>query len=164
VLKKEGGLFSPLLTMSLYLVEPSVRKRLVYMPKTASVAIADGELVFTTSGAVSALSASSDERVAGVAQVTITSASANYAAVAGTTGSMIPVLIDEDGVWEADPSSTTNEIANGTQLDWSTSKLVHVTNSTHDQFIVRNPSGATNLTKIRGVIARWEGSEPAATN
>lgn len=134
------------------------------MPKTASVAIADGELVYTTSGAVSALSASSDERVAGVAQVTITSASANYAATAGTVDSMIPVLIDEDGIWEVDPSSTTNTIANGAALDWSTSKLVHVTNSTFDQFIVQNPSAATNLTKVRGVIARWEGSEPATTN
>jgi len=150
--------------MSLYLVKPSARKRLVYMPKTASVAIADGELVYTTSGAVSALSASSDERVAGVAQVTITSASANYASTAGTADSMIPVLIDEDGLWEADPSSATNTIVHGAALDWSSSKLVHVTNSTYDQFIVHNPSAATNLTKIRGVIARWEGSEPAATN
>ena len=150
--------------MSLKLAVPSSRQRVVYMPKTASTAIATGELVFTTSGAVSPLSASSDERVAGVSQVTVATTDTNYAATAGTSGSMIPVLIDEDGIWEADPSSTTNTIANGAALDWSTSKLVHVSNSTYDQFIVSNPSGATNLTKVRGVIARWEGSEPAATN
>lgn len=134
------------------------------MPKTASTAIAKGELLYTTSGAVSPLSASSDERIAGISEVTIATTDTNYAATAGTVTSMIPVLIDEDAIWEVDPSSTTNTIANGAQLDWSTSKLVHVTNSTYDQFIVLNPSGATNLTKIRGTIARWEGSEPAATN
>lgn len=134
------------------------------MPKTASTAISADQLLYTTSGAVSPLSASSDERIAGVSQVTITSGSSNYAATAGSPESMIPVLIDEDGIWEVDPSSTTNTIANGAQLDWNSSTTVHVSNSTYDQFIVSNPSGASNLTKVRGTISRWEGSEPAATN
>lgn len=160
----EGGLLFYLSTMSVKLVSSSARKRVVYMPKTASTAIAAGELLYTTSGAVSPLSASSDERIAGVSEVTITASSSNYAATAGSPSSMIPVLIDEDGIWEADPSSTTNTIANGTYLDWNSSTTVHVSNSTYDQFFVVNPSGATNLTKVRGKITRWEGSEPPATN
>lgn len=130
------------------------------MPKTASVAIANGAVVYTTSGAVSALSASSDERIAGVSLRTVAATDSDYA----TAGAKIPVLIDEDGIWEADPSSTTNTIAHGAQLDYNNSTTVHVSNSTYDQFIVSNPSGATNLTKVRGTISRWEGSEPAATN
>lgn len=146
--------------MAINLVEPSVRKRVVHMPKTASTAIAAGELLYTTSGAVSPLSAASDERIAGVSLRTVTATDSDYA----TSGAKIPVLIDEDGVWEVDPSSTTNTITNGAALDWNNSTTVHVSNSTYDQFIVRNPSGASNLTKVRGVISRWEGSEPAATN
>lgn len=130
------------------------------MPKTASVAIAKDAVVYTTSGAVSALSASSDERIAGVSLRTVAATDSDYA----TAGAKIPVLIDEDGIWEADPSSTTNTIAHGAQLDYNNSTTVHVSNSTYDQFIVSNPSGATNLTKVRGTISRWEGSEPAATN
>lgn len=150
--------------MAIKLVKPSARCRTVYMPKTASVAIAADAAVYTTSGAVSALSASSDERIAGIAQRSVVAADTDYAAVAGTPSSMIPVLIDEDGIWEVDPSSTTNTIANGAALDWNDSVSVHVSNSTYDQFIVSNPSGASNLTKVRGTISRWEGSEPAATN
>lgn len=146
--------------MAFTLVVPSARCRTVHMPKTASVAITNGAAVYTTSGAVSALSASSDERIAGIAQRTVASTDSDYA----TTGAKIPVLIDEDGIWEADPSSTTNTIANGAALDYNDSVTVHVSNSTYDQFIVSNPSGATNLTKLRGTISRWEGSEPAATN
>lgn len=129
------------------------------MPKTASVAIADGAAVYTTSGYVSALSAASDERIAGVAQRTVAATDSDYAA-----NTMIPVLVDEDGLWEADLSSSTNTIANGAALDFNNSVTVHVSNSTYDQFIVSNPSQATNLTKVRGTISRWEGSEPAATN
>lgn len=141
------------------LVKQSARCRTVHMPKTASVAIADGAAVYTTSGYVSALSAASDERIAGVAQRTVAATDSDY-----TANSMIPVLIDEDGVWEADLSSATNTIANGAALDFNNSVTVHVSNSTYDQFIVSNPSQATNLTKVRGTISRWEGSEPAATN
>ena len=146
--------------MSVTLKKPSVRKRVVYMPKTASTAIANGELLYTTSGAVSPLSAASDERIAGVSQRTVTSTDSDYA----TAGATIPVLIDEDGIWEVTPSSATNTIAHGAALDWNNSTTVHVSNSTYDQFIVHNPSNATNLTTIRGTISRWEGSEPAATN
>lgn len=146
--------------MAFKLVVPSARARIVHMPKTASVAIANGAVVYTTSGAVSALSASSDERIAGVSLRTVAATDSDYA----TAGAKIPVLIDEDGIWEADPSSTTNTIAHGAQLDYNNSTTVHVSNSTYDQFIVSNPSGATNLTKVRGTISRWEGSEPAATN
>lgn len=129
------------------------------MPKTASVVIGLDAAVYTTSGKVSALSASSDERIAGISQRSVAATDSDYAA-----NTMIPVLIDEDGIWEVDPSSTTNTIASGAALDWNDSVSVHVTNSTYDQLIVSNPSGASNLTKVRGTISRWEGSEPAATN
>jgi len=145
--------------MAIKLVVPSARCRTVHMPKTASVAIGLDAAVYTTSGYVSALSASSDERIAGIAQRSVVAADSDYAA-----NTMIPVLIDEDGIWEVDPSSTTNTIAHGAQLDWNNSTTVHVSNSTYDQFIVSNPSQGTNLTKVRGTISRWEGSEPAATN
>lgn len=128
------------------------------MPKTASTAIANGELLFTTSGAVSPLSASSDERIAGVSLRTVASTDSDYA----TSGAKIPVLIDEDGLWEATTSSSTNTITNGTYLDWNSSTTVHVSNSTYDQFLAKG--SYTNATKIRGTITRWEGSEPPATN
>lgn len=150
--------------MAFKLVQPSARSRVIEMPKTASTAISNGQLLYTTSGAVSPLSGASDERIAGISQIDITSASSNYAATAGTAASMIPVLIDEDGVWEADPSSTTNTITNGTYLDYNNSTTVHVSNSTYDQFLVLNPGGGSNLTKLRGHITRWETSEPPATN
>ena len=150
--------------MSVTLVKSSARKRVVHKPKTASTAIAKGELLYTTSGAVSPLSAASDERIAGVSQRTVAATDSDYAAVAGTPESMIPVLIDEDGLWEVTPSSTTNTITNGAALDWNNSTTVHVSNTTYDQFIASNPSGTSNLTKVRGVISRWEGSEPEATN
>ncbi len=146
--------------MAIKLVTPSARCRTIHMPKTASVAIADGAVVYTTSGAVSALSASSDERIAGVCQRTVASTDSDYA----TAGALIPVLIDEDGIWEADPSSSTNTIANGAYLDFNNSTTVHVSNSTYDQFKVSNPSGATNLTKLRGTLTRWEGNETPAEN
>lgn len=130
------------------------------MPKTASTAIAQHELLYTTSGAVSPLSAASDERIAGVSLRTVASTDSDYA----TSGAKIPVLIDEDGIWEVDPSSTTNTITHGTYLDWNNSTTVHVSNSTYDQLMVINPSGATNLTKVRGKITRWEHNEPPATN
>lgn len=146
--------------MSVRLVKPSARCRIEHKPKTASTAIANGELLYTTSGALSPLSASSDERIAGVSMRAVVAADSDYA----TAGAKIPVLIDEDGIWEVDPSSTTNTITNGTYLDWNNSTTVHVSNSTYDQFLVENPSGASNLTKVRGKITRWEGSEPPATN
>jgi hypothetical protein len=134
------------------------------MPKTASTAISKDQLLYTTSGAVSPLSSASDERIAGVSQRTVVAADADYAATAGESDSMIPVLIDEDGIWEVTPSSTTNTITNGTYLDWNNSTTVHVSNSTYDQFKVYNPSGATNLKKVRGTITCWEDSQPPATN
>lgn len=146
--------------MAFKLKYPSVRCRVEWMPKTASVAIGDGAVVYTTSGAVSALSAASDERIAGVAMRAVTSADSDYA----TAGAKIPVLIDEDGIWEASLSSSTNTIANGAALDFNDSVSVHVSNSTYDQCIAVNPSGATNRSKMLFKLIRWEGEEPAATN
>lgn len=130
------------------------------MPKTASTAIAAGEALYTTSGAVSPLSASSDKRIAGISMRTVVSTDSDYA----TSGAKIPVLIDEDGVWSAVLSSTTNTITHGTYLDFNNSTTIHVSNSTYDQFFASNPSGATNLTRINGKLVRWEASEPPATN
>jgi len=129
------------------------------MPKKASTALAEGEALYTASGVVTSLSAASDERIAGICQKPVTSADSDYAST-----TKIPVLIDEDGIWEADPSSTTNTITNGTALDFNNSTTIHVSNSTYDQFICYNPAGTANLTKLRGVLTRWESSEPAATN
>lgn len=146
--------------MAFKLKYPSARCRVELMPKTASVAIGEGAVVYTTSGAVSALSASSDERIAGVSLRAVTSADSDYA----TSGAKIPVLIDEDGIWEADLSSSTNTITNGAYLDYNNSTTVHVSNSTYDQFQAVNPSGATNRSKMLGKIVRWEGSEHPADN
>lgn len=129
------------------------------MPKTASVAIADGAVLYTTSGKVSQLSASSDERIAGVSLRTVASTDADYAA-----NTMIPVLVDEDGLWEADLSSSTNTITHGTYLDFNNSTTVHVSNSTYDQFKAHNPGGATNVSKMLGTLTRWEGSETPVEN
>ena len=144
--------------MAFKLTIPSSRCRVEHVAKTASTAIAEGEAVYTVSGAVSPLSAASDERIKGIAMREVTAASSDYA----TSGAKIAVLIDEDGTWEADPSSTTNTITVGTYLDYATSKTVHVSNSTYDQFKVT--VGGTNLTKLTGKITRWEDSEPPATN
>lgn len=144
--------------MSFKLVKPSIKCRVVNMPKTASTAISDGQALYTTSGAVSPLSASSDERIAGISQRTVVAADSDYA----TSGATIPVLVDEDGEWEADLSSTTNTITYGAYLDFNNSTSVHVSNSTYDQFLCRQ--SGTNLSKVVGVLTRWEGSEPPATN
>jgi len=145
--------------MAFKLKHPSSRKRTVHMPKTASVAITAGNVVYTTSGKVSELSAASDERIAGISQRTVTSSDSDYA-----SNTMIPVLIDEDGLWEADLSSSTNTITNGAYLDFNNSSTVHVSNSTYDQFKVHNPSGATNRSKMLGTLTRWEGSETPVEN
>lgn len=144
--------------MAIKLIKASNKCRVENMPKTASTAISEGQALYTTSGAVSPLSAASDERIAGISLRTVISTDSDYA----TSGATIPVLIDEDGVWEADPSSTTNTITYGTYLDFNNSTTVHVSNSTYDQFLVK--SSGTNLSKIAGIITRWEGSEPPATN
>lgn len=146
--------------MAFKLKTPSARCRVEWMPKTASVAIGEGAVVYTTSGAVSALSGASDERIAGVSMRAVVAADSDYA----TAGAKIPVLIDEDGIWEATLSSSTNTITNGTYLDFNDSVSVHVSNSTYDQFLAVNPSGATNRTKMLGKLTRWEGDEPPATN
>lgn len=158
-MREDRDYFLPFNTMAIKLVQPSARCRTVYMPKKASTALAEGEALYTASGVVTSLSASSDERIAGVCQKPVTAADSDYAST-----TKIPVLIDEDGIWEVDPSSTTNTITNGTYLDWNNSTTVHVSNSTYDQFLVDNPAGTANLTKVRGRITRWEHSEPPATN
>lgn len=144
--------------MAFKLVKASSKCRVEHMPKTASTAISDGAVLYTTSGAVSPLSASSDERIAGVAMRSVTATDSDYA----TSGATIPVLIDEDGFWEADLSSTTNTITYGAPLDFNNSTTVHVSNSTYDQFVPKQ--SGTNLSKVVGVLTRWEGEEPPATN
>lgn len=143
--------------MAFKLKVPSARARVEYRPKTASVAIGEGAVVYTTSGKVSAISAASDERIAGVSLRAVASTDSDYA-----SNTLIPILMDEDGIWEATLSSSTNTITPGTYLDFSDSVNVHVTNSTYDQFLC--VASGSNVAKTTGKLTRWEGSETPVEN
>jgi hypothetical protein len=139
------------------LIKPSSRARLVFYPKTASNAQAEGDLAFLTSGAVSkCASAANAAVIAGVAIRPVTASDSDYAATAATTS--VPYLVDEDGVWEMDVQTATS-FGIGVTCDAHTDGQKLVCNAaTYDTFVI---VGGTT-TKAHVQIRRWATSDAQA--
>lgn len=136
------------------LVKPSSRCRVVFYPKTASNAQAEGDLCYLTSGAASKCSSAATAAViAGVAMKPVASTDADYAS---TTS--VPYLVDEDGVWSIDVQTSTS-FARGVTCDTHTDGQKLVCNaSTYDTFAIVGGDTTTAHVQIR----RWATSDTQA--
>lgn len=146
--------------MSFILKTPSSRSRIEYYAKTASTAYAEGSLVSANENAtanVFAATTASSERVLGVVQKTIAATDSDYA-----SETKIPLLVDEDGIWEATVGTGTADV-NDEQgyVDLTDAISVDVTASAIDMFFVQN---FVSGTVVQGNIVRWNQHEAPATN
>ena len=149
--------------MATKLVRPSAGVQEDFRRKAVSVAITEGDhLVENGTGEVLRMSNPNEERIVGIAGRTVTSASADYAST-----TLIPIVIDENGIFEFDNVSTGSaptEAIEGTYIDFADAaewNTVDSNASTYDNVYVTKFISAT---KLRGKIVRWAGSEAPATN
>jgi hypothetical protein len=149
--------------MATKLVIPSSGNQLLFRRKAASVAITEGDhLVENGTGEVQRMSNPNEERIVGIAGRTVASTDSDYAST-----TLIPVIVDRDGVWEFDNVSTGSaptEAIEGTYIDFadaSEHNTVDSNVSTYDHVYVTKFISAT---KLRGIITRWASAEPPATN
>ncbi len=147
--------------MSFVLVRPSVRSRVEYWAKPASTAFAIGDVVANnddaTDNTFDAMAATST-RILGVVQKTIASTDSDYA-----DETRIPLLIDEDGIWEVEVDNGTADANDeGGYIDVDDSApddAVDVAASTEDHFhVTRFVDGTT----VQGRIVTWTQLPPAA--
>lgn len=136
------------------LVKPSSRCRIVFYPKTASNAQAEGDLGFLTSGKVtSCASAANAAVIAGVAVSPVVSTDSDYA-----SATKQPYLVDEDGVWSI-PVTTATSFGIGVTCDAHTDGQTLVCNAaTYDTFVIVGGDTTTAHVQIR----RWATSDPQA--
>lgn len=136
------------------LVKPSSRCRVVFYPKTASNAQAEGDLCYLTSGAASkCASAANAAVIAGVAMKPVISTDSDYAST-----TKVPYLVDEDGVWSIDVQTATS-FARGVTCDTHTDGQKLVCNaSTYDTFVIVGGDTTTAHVQIR----RWATSDAQA--
>lgn len=139
------------------LIKPSSRCRIVFYPKTASNAQAEGDLGFLTSGAVTkCASAANAAVIAGVVVSPVVSTDADYAATAASTSQ--PYLVDEDGVWSI-PVQTATSFGIGVTCDAHTDGQSLVCNAaTYDTFTI--VGGDTTTAHV--VIRRWAHNDTQA--
>lgn len=149
--------------MATKLIRPSAGFHIAFRRKAASVAIAEGDhLVENGTGEVTVMTNPNEERIAGVAGKVVTSADADYAST-----TLIPVIIDKEGIWKFDNVSTggaPTEAIEGTYIDFaaaSAKNTVDSNASTYDHVYVTKFVSAPEL---HGKITRWADSEPPATN
>lgn len=144
--------------MATRLVTPSIRKRVEYRRKAASTAIAEGDhLVENGTGEVTPMTNPNQERIVGLSGKTVVSTDSDYASL-----TQIPVLIDEDGVYEfTDTGATFTEADEGLYIDFDATlpaTEVDRAASTYDQVLVTKFISAT---KCLGKITRWATEVPA---
>lgn len=136
------------------LVKPSSRCRIVFYPKTASNAQAEGDLCYLTTGAASkCASAANAAVIAGIAMKPVVSTDSDYAST-----TKVPYLVDEDGVWSIDVQTATS-FARGVTCDAHTDGQKLVCNaSTYDTFVIVGGDTTTAHVQIR----RWATSDAQA--
>lgn len=137
------------------LVTPSSRCRIEFYPKTASNAQISGDFVYLTSGAISKVANANVGAVAGVAIRTVAATDSDYAST-----TKVPVLIDEDGVWEMDGvDSGTLTVGETCDLGGTTpSTKLAADGSTYDTITVVGGTTTKPLVKIR----RWQYADVGA--
>lgn len=140
--------------MASRLLKPSARCRVEYFPKTASNAQVEGEWLYLTSNKVSkTASAANAAAPVGLALRTVASTDSDYA---GTT--KVPVLIDEDGIWEI-PVGVATSFGIGVVCDaHSDGQTLACNGSTHDTFVI--VGGSTTTAQVR--VRRWQTSDNQA--
>lgn len=131
--------------------------------KAASTAIALGDvLVDNGTGEVIPMTNPNQERIVGIAGRAVTSASSDYASL-----TLIPVLIDEDGIWEFDNVSTGSaptEATEGTYVDFAVAAPASTIDSNLSTFDQIHVTKFVSATKLQGKIVRWAHREAPATN
>lgn len=140
--------------MAIKLIKPSSRCRIVFYPKTASNAQAEGDAGYITSGKVSkAASAANAAVIAGIALKPVASTDSDYA-----SNTEVPYLVDEDGVWSI-PVTTATSFGIGVTCDAHTDGQTLVCNAaTYDTFVIVGGDTTTAHVQIR----RWATSDAQA--
>jgi hypothetical protein len=136
-------------------VRVSGKPNIEYRPKTASVAIASGALVYSTSGYVLAADSTSGDHV-GICLKTIAAADADYA-----SNTLIPIdVASENDVFEVGCTGTATAAMVGTYVDLTSSVEADEDASSKDALLV---VGLVSSSKILVKIASRENILRTAT-
>lgn len=141
--------------MAVKLIKPS-NPRIMFYPKTASNAQTEGDFLYITSGKVSKVANANVGSVAGVCLYPVTSSSSDY-----TGTGKVPVLVDEQGIWEVGVDTATS-FAPGVLCDLGGTNPQHSIACNESTYRTVGIVGGTT-TRAHVVVRRWAHDDAGAS-